>query len=111
MKNLKLANSISIAIPIILLIYGIFDGIGFYLSAYSMVITGLIQLIIGVIFWIKFKEDLNIKIYFTLVLLFFSTWYFNENIFYIDELTWPLISTPPLLAIYLSVIIYKKAYK
>ena len=59
MKNLKLANSISIAIPIVLLLYGIFDGIGFYLSAYSMVITGLLQLIIGVIFWIKFKEDLN----------------------------------------------------
>lgn len=74
-----------------------------------MIITGFLQLIIGVIYWIKFKYDLNIKIYFTLVLLFFSLWYFNENILPIDGLTWPLISTPPVLAIYLSVIIYKKA--
>ena len=109
MKNLKLVNSIAIVIPIFFLLYGFIDGIGFYLSAYSMVITGLLQLIIGVIFWIKFKKDLKIKIYFTLVLLFFSTWYFNENIFYIDKLTWPLISTPAILAIYLSIIIYKKA--
>jgi hypothetical protein len=111
MKNLKLANSIAIAIPIILLLYGFIEETCFYLSAYSMIITGFFQLIIGVIFWIKFKDSLNIKIYFTLVLLFFSTWYFNENIFYIDGLTWPLISTPPILAIYLSIIIYKKANK
>jgi hypothetical protein len=76
-----------------------------------MIITGILQLIIGIIYWIKFKKDLNIKIYYTLVLLFFSLWYFNENIFYIDKLTWPLISMPPILAIYLSIIIYKKANK
>lgn len=111
MKDLKLANSISIAIPIVFLLYGFIDGIGFYLSAYSMVITGLLQLIIGFIFWTKFKEDVNIKIYYTLVFLFFSTWYINENIFYVDQLTWPLISTPPVLAIYLSIIILKKSQK
>lgn len=111
MKDIKLVNSIAIAIPLILLIYGFIDETGFYLSAYSMIITGFSQLIIGIIFWIKFKYDLNIKIYFTLVLLFFSLWYFNENILYIDELTWPLILTPPILAIYLSIIIYKKANK
>ncbi|PVX46490.1 hypothetical protein C8C85_2352 [Flavobacterium sp. 103] len=111
MKNLKLVNSIAIAIPIIFLLYGFIDGTGFYLSAYSMIITGFLQLIIGIIFWMKFKNDLNIKIYFTVALLFFSLWYFNENIFYLDELTWPLISTPPILAIYLSILIYKKANK
>jgi hypothetical protein len=111
MKNLKLTNSIAIAIPIMFLLYGLIEEVGFYLSAYSMIITGFLQLIIGVLFWIKFKHDLNIKIYFTLVLLFFSVWYFNENIIYIDELTWPLISTPLILAFYLSIIIYKKANK
>jgi hypothetical protein len=111
MNNLKLVNTIAIAIPIIFLLYGFIDETGFYLSAYSMIITGFLQLIIGLIFWIKFKDDLNIKIYFTLVILFFSLWYFNENIFYIEGLTWPLISTPPILAFYLSIIIYKKATK
>lgn len=111
MKILKLVNSIAIAIPIFFLLYGFIDETGFYLSAYSMIITGFLQLIIGLIFWLKFKNDLNIKIYFTLVLLFFSLWYFNENIFYIDELTWPLISMPPILVVYLSIIIYKKSNK
>lgn len=111
MKNLILVNTIAIAIPIIFLLYGFIDETGFYLFAYSMLITGFLQLIVGLIFWIKFKDNLNIKIYFTLALLFFSLWYFNENIFYIEELTWPLISTPPILAIYLSTIIYNKANK
>ncbi len=111
METLKLVNSIAIAIPIFFLLCGFIEETSFYLSAYSMIITGFLQLIIGFIFWIKFKDALNIKIYFSLVVLFFSLWYFNENIFYIDGLTWPLISTPPLLTIYLSIIIYKKANK
>lgn len=111
MKNLKLINSIAIAIPLIFFLYGFIEETGFYISIYSMIITGILQLIIGVVYWIKFKNDLNIKIYYTLVLLFFSLWYFNENIFYIDKLTRPLISIPPILAIYLSIIIYKKANK
>lgn len=111
MKDLKLANSIAIAIPLFFFLYGFIEETGFYTSVYSTIITGFLQLVIGGIFWIKFKDDLNIKIYFTLALLFFSLWYFNENIFYIDALTWPLISTPPILAIYLSIIIYKKANK
>lgn len=108
MKKLKTTNTIAIAIPLILLLFGFIDEIGFYLSAYSMIITGILQLIIGTIYWIKFKKDLNIKIYLILVLTFFSLWYFNENIFYIDQLTWPLISTPPILAFFLSIIIYTK---
>lgn len=82
MKKLKTTNTIAIAIPLILLLFGFIDEIGFYLSAYSMIITGILQLIIGTIYWIKFKKDLNIKIYLILVLTFFSLWYFNENIFF-----------------------------
>jgi hypothetical protein len=111
MKNLKITNAIAIAIPIILFLYGFIEETGFYLSAYSTILTGLIQLIIGIIFWIKYNSNLHIKIYFTSVLLFFSLWYFNENIYYIDQLTWSLIFTPLVLCIYISTIIYTKKEK
>ena len=108
MKNLKTTNFIAIGIPILLLVYGFIDETGFYLSAYSTMLTGFTQIIIGLIYWFKFKNDLNIKIYFSLVVLFFSLWYFNENIHYSDALTYPLLITPLLLCIYFSIIIHSK---
>jgi hypothetical protein len=111
MRNLKLTNSIALFIPLSLIFIGLISPIGFYLSAYSMMITGLLQIIIGIIFWIKHKENIHIKVYFLLVATFFSLWYYNVNINYIDALTWPLIFTPLALCIYISAIIYSQKEK
>lgn len=111
MKTIKQINSIAIAIPLLLLIYGFIDETGFYLSAYSTMLTGLLQIIIGLLYWYKYKNDINIKIYFLLVITFFSLWYYNENILYIDKLAYILFTTPPILCIYLSIIIHLKKEK
>lgn len=71
MKDLKLTNTIAISIPILLSFYGIIDEIGFFFAAFSTMLTGLLQIIIGIIFLIRFKNNIHIKIYFTLTILFF----------------------------------------
>lgn len=111
MKTLKITNIIAIGIPLLLFFFGFIYEIAFYLAAYSTILTGFMQIIIGLIYWSKFKKDKNIKIYFLSVIGFFFIWYCNENIKYIDELTYPLIATPLILAIYLSLIIHLKEIK
>ena len=111
MKTLKNLNTIAIALPLILLLIGFLEEGFFFLAAYSTAITGLIQIILGIIFLIKFKNNIHIKIYFSLVLFFFSLWYFNVTISYNDSLTWVLIFTPVVLCIYISILIYSKKSK
>lgn len=111
MKNLKLTNSIAIIIPLFLGVLGIVEPISLYFAAYSTLLTGLLQIIVGLIFWTKHKDNVNIKVYFFLVVSFFSLWYYNVNIIHIDALTWPLIFTPLVLCIYISVIIYSQKEK
>ena len=111
MENLKLTNSIAIIIPLFLGFLGIVEPISLYFADYSTMLTGLLQIIIGIIFWTKHKENIYIKIYFLLVLTFFSLWYYNLNVYYIDELTWILLFTPLVLCIYISVIIYSQKEK
>jgi hypothetical protein len=108
MKALKTTNTIAISIPVLLILFGFIYELGFYLAIYSTIITGLLQIIIGINFIFKFKNNFHIKLYFILVILFFCLWYFNENIYYTDRLTWPLIYTPLVLSIYISIIIYSK---
>lgn len=111
MENLKLTDSIAIMIPLFLGVLGIVEPISLYFAAYSTMLTGLLQIIIGIIFWTKHRKNIYIKIYFLLVLTFFSLWYFNVNVNYIDELTWILLFTTLVLCIYISVIIYSQKEK
>ncbi len=111
MKDLKITNTIAISIPLVLLLIGFIEEGFFYLAAYSTMLTGLIQIIVGFIYWNKYRENLYIKIYFLLVMAFLSLWYYNENINYIDTLTWILIYSPLVLCIFLSIIIYSTKLK
>lgn len=111
MENLKLTNSIAIMIPLFLGVLGIVEPISLYFAAYSTMLTGFLQIIIGLFFWKKYKENMYIKIYFLLVLTFFSLWYYNVNVYYIDDLTWILLFTPLALCIYVSTIIYSQKEK
>ncbi len=111
MENLKLTNSIAIMIPLFLGVLGIVEPISLYFAAYSTMLTGFLQIIVGLFFWKKYKENMYIKIYFIFVVTFFILWYYNVNVNYIDTLTWPLIFTPLVLCIYISVIIYSQKEK
>lgn len=108
MKELKNLNSIAIFIPLFLILFGLINPLGYYLAAYSTVITGFLQVTIALIALYKNKKNIYIIIYLFLVATFFSLWYYNENINYNDSLTWPLLFTPLFLCIYLSLIIYNQ---
>lgn len=111
MKDLKTTNTIAILIPLVLFVIGFIEEGFFYLAAYSTILTGLIQITIGLIYLKKEKENPYIKIYFILVIAFFSLWYYNENINYVNTLTWALIYFPLALCIFLSIIIYSTKQK
>lgn len=99
MNFLKVLNTVAIMIPLLFVIVGLFipDLLG--LAMISKIITGLIQIIVGVSYFIKFPKNSDIKIYFFLVILFFTCISFNLTSGWI----WIL---PPALCAYLSILIY-----
>jgi hypothetical protein len=112
MKALKVINTIAIGLPFLLLIIGLLinDSAGNYIAyaLYSTMITGFIQVILGLILLIINPKNLYFIGYILIVVLFFSLWYFNMNIYYSDILSAILFPVPLLLAIYLSILIYKR---
>lgn len=108
MKIIKYLNTIAIGLPLVLTILSIIDNSLIILAIYSTMITGAIQLLLGLIILIKEPLNKYIIIYFLVVIAFFSLWYFNVKIIYSDILTFTLFPIPLLLAIYISILIYKK---
>lgn len=108
MTTIKYLNTIAIGIPLILTILSIIDNGLIILAIYSTIITGVIQVLLGLIILIKEPRNKYIIIYFLVVIAFFSLWYFNVKIIYSDLLTFTLFPIPLILAIYLSILIYKK---
>lgn len=108
MTTIKYINTIAIGIPLILTILSIIDNGLIILAIYSTIITGVIQVLLGLIILIKEPRNKYIIIYFLVVIAFFSLWYFNVKIIYSDLLTFTLLPIPLILAIYLSILIYKK---
>lgn len=98
MKLLKILNTIAIGLPIILALLGLFDNGMFLYALLSTMATGFIQVVIGILFWIKETQNQFIIGYLIGVLLFFIGIHFTS----ITTL-WIL---PPILCIYLSLIIY-----
>ncbi len=111
MKTIKYLNTIAIGIPIFILLFGIISEGALMLSAISTILTGFIQLILGIILLFKFKEKIHYKIYFISVIIFFSLWIWSPTINKVDYFTYTLIYIPPILAIYLSILIYKTPNK
>ncbi|WP_432671900.1 YqjF family protein [Flavobacterium sp. SM2513] len=83
MRALKILNSIAL-----LFLFG---------GAYGLPVTGLLQLIIAIVFLIFRPKNKSIYIYFTLVIIFFCLW--NGNF------TW-LFSIPVFLILFLTYIIH-----
>ena len=108
MKIIKYLNTIAIGIPLILTILSIIDNGLIILAIYSTIITGAIQLLLGLIILTKEPHNKYIITYFFVVITFFLLWYLNEKIIYSDLLTFTLFPIPLILAIYLSILIYKK---
>jgi hypothetical protein len=109
MKAVKYLNTFAIGLPFLILItYPIYDEASIFYALYSTMITGFIQVILGLYLFIKEPKNKTTIAYLSTVILFFSLWYFNMNIFYSDYIGFSLFPIPLILAIYLSFIIYKK---
>ncbi|MBE0391985.1 hypothetical protein [Flavobacterium sp. PL002] len=99
MNFLKVLNTVAIMIPLLFVIVGLFITDLLALAMISTILTGIIQLIIGISYFMKFPKNNDIKIYFVFVVLFFICISFNLTSGWI----WIL---PPALCSYLSILIY-----
>ncbi|WP_163407870.1 hypothetical protein [Flavobacterium ajazii] len=113
MKVLNCINIFLIGIPIILIALGfITQQSSGNLIGYGLMFTpliGLFQVISGISLLIYDPKDKMLKWYLSGVLLFFFCWICNSNIIYMPILEYTQFTLPLILAIYFSVLIYKKA--
>lgn len=111
MRVIKYINTFAISLPFLVAFayvkYG-FDAI--IVSLYSTMVTGFIQVVLGIILFIHNPVNKFIQAYSSAVLLFFALWYFNVCFYYLDFLTSFLVPTPLILAIYLSILIYRRKH-
>ncbi|KRD63974.1 hypothetical protein ASE40_01120 [Flavobacterium sp. Root935] len=106
---MKKINTFALALPFIILVSTIVFGEGaIILALLSIMVTGFLQFSIGVKMLVDNPKDKNLITYIAFVALFFILWFFNAFIGYTDIITYSIIPIPFLLAIYISVIIYKK---
>ena len=106
MKNLNYLNYFFVGLPITLCLLGFIDGSFMYFGLLFMICTGFFQVLVGIKLLVDEPKNWCLRTYLISVVLFFSLAFFgyqNQQFIYI------LYSIPPLLAIYLSILIYKKA--
>ncbi|WP_438965885.1 hypothetical protein [Flavobacterium sp.] len=97
--KLKALNTIALFIPIFIGLLGLMAEGLFILAALSTMVTGLIQVVLGILYWIKFPKSISIKIYFLIVIIFFLLLFSKIA----DNWIWFL---PPILCLYLSILVY-----
>jgi apolipoprotein N-acyltransferase len=109
MKTIKYINTFAIGLPflIIILAYPFLEQRALLFGLLSTMATGFIQFCIGVKMLFDNPRSKSLLGYILGVALFFFLWLLNENMSY-NDMSYYLFPIPLLLAIYLSIIIYKK---
>ena len=108
MKIIKYINTFAVGLPILIALLSLINEKYISTALVSTMLTGFVQIVLGLLLLYNNPKNKNLQIYIAVVILFFTLWYFNMNIFYSDFLTFILYPIPLFLAIYISVIIYKK---
>jgi hypothetical protein len=109
MKNIYRLNLVVVGIPIVLGLLGTVFNILFFYALISTMLTGFVQVIIGLKMLIDEPKDRKLKVYIGSVILFFLLWYLIANTsFDTEEIYYFLFLIPIFLASFLSYIIYKK---
>lgn len=108
MKNLFNLNLAFIGFPILLCLLGIFDPAFVFWGFLSTILTGLFQLIVGFGMLKDEPKDKDLQRYAFFVALFFSCWIASAFLETASLVMHYLFVLPPLLAAYLTFIIYKK---
>jgi hypothetical protein len=112
MKNINYLNYFAVGLPLFILVtYPIFNEGALVFALLSTMLTGLIQVILGIKMLLDEPKDKNLKIYITIVILFFILLFITARMQNNEIIKYLLFTFPPLLAIYLSLIINKKAGK
>jgi uncharacterized membrane protein len=106
MKDIKYLNTFAIGLPIMFLCLSIFNVEAIAMAAASLMLTGLIQVIIGFKMLFVNPENRNLRFYSVSVILFFVGWFINAQIDYNKFFNYVLFPIPIILAVYLSVIVY-----
>jgi hypothetical protein len=106
MKTIKTLNTIALLIPFIVAAGWFFNEDFIILAIVSTMATGFIQVCLGIFLLIKFPKNIPVIIYLSLVLLYFTLLYFNIEKAVCGEII--LFGMPPILCLYLSIIIYTK---
>lgn len=99
MRTLKILNTIALLIPLTCCLLGFIEETFFYLTFYTIAITGILQLAIAIAFIIKEPKNGYIQLYFVGLIITFIVLLFSRFI----NLFWIL---PCMLCLYLSIIIY-----
>lgn len=112
MKTIKYLNTFAVGLPIAILItYPIFKEGSLFFALLSTMVTGFIQVCLGLKLLFDEPKNSKFQIYIAAVFGFFSLWLFNVQIGYEDIISYILISIPVILAIYISILIYKTPNK
>ncbi|OOV18272.1 hypothetical protein [Flavobacterium sp. LM4] len=107
MKTIKRINTIAILIPFVIAITYPFFKYALLIALLSTMVTGFLQFCIGVKMLADNPKNKNLKMYIYGVAFFFGLWLMNHIIDYNHFLTYILVPIPLILAIYLSLLIYK----
>ena len=110
MKAINYLNYFFVGIPVLLILIGVFcSGELACCGLLSTMLTGLFQLIFGIKMLIDEPNDKNLQHYICGVIFFFLLWLINALVLSWEFIYFILSIIPPILAIYFSMITYKKA--
>lgn len=108
MKAIKYLNTFAVGLPILIGLFGLINENYIGTALVSTMLTGFIQVVLGLLLLYYNPKNNYLQLYMVTVILFFLLWYLNAEHIYSEYLTFFLIPMPLLLALYLSIIIYKK---
>ncbi|MFZ0598446.1 MAG: hypothetical protein WAM46_15790 [Flavobacterium sp.] len=110
MKTTLQLNTFAVGLPLlILLTYPIAKEGALFYAMLATAITGFIQVLLGIKLIFEEPRNRYIQIYIGGVIMFFLLCFIQIVIYYSESLRIILLTMPAVLAIYLSIIIYKKA--
>lgn len=109
MKLIHRFNLFAIGLPILLGIVGTIFNYLLIAALLSTMLTGLIQVILGIYLLFTYPKDTNLKIYLGTVIAYFIFWTIVGNSHLdINNFIFVFAIIPVVLAIYLTAIIFKK---
>jgi len=89
MKTIKNLNTFAVGLPIVILITYPFFKEGAICSALlSTMVTGFIQVLLGLWMLYNTPEDSKLQLYITSVIGFFTLWFINSQMQYNNALTY-----------------------